>query len=313
MPHLATGAAAIAALTTAAHAQNLLIPDSTGDVVNIFSGADGSVVELGAFDINAAAALNQYTGSLTPIEAKQIGNEVWVTDQLADRVWRFDANTRQPLTAIGGFGDTPGQLNNVRGWEVVGNTAYFATGTDGAFTEGVISYDIPSNTFLGSTTGGLDTADISFFDVQQVGNELYVSNIDSGNDAILRFDLSLNLLGTFAASDGETSFDFAQQITVAASNGDILAGGFSPPSGIYRFSPDGTPQGIVAGLDLGPRAGWELGNGQVIFSNGAGVQTDALGVIAAGSGRFISPTSIPTPGAAATLAIAGLAASRRRR
>lgn len=312
MNRITLATTAVAALAAGANAQFLFIPDSDADVVNIHSAQDGSAVELGAFDLNAAAAADNYTGSLTPIEARQVGSEVWVTDQLADRVWRFDATTRQPLGAIGGAGNNDGLLNNVRGFEVVGDTAFFATGSDGAFNEGIVSYDIPSNTLLGSTLGGIDGGDASFFDITRNGDELLVSNIDSGNDAILRFDLNLNLLGNFATSDGTSSFDFAQQVSVAA-NGDVLVSSFSLPSGVFRFAPDGTPQGIVAADGFGPRGNYELGNGEVLWTNGNFVQFDDNNILTGGSYRFITETSIPAPASATLLAAAAFATTRRRR
>ncbi len=58
---------------------------------------------------------------------------------------------------------------------------------------------------------------------------------------------------------------------------------------------DGTNLGIVAGLDFGPRAAYELGNGQIAWTNGAQFGTDSV-AFGAGSFRFISATSaVPEP------------------
>ena len=307
-------------LASGASAQNLLVAESFDDRVLLLDAFDGSVIDDTFIDIAAAASSVGYTGGLTPIEARQVGDEVWVSDQVADRIWRFNSNGSF-AGQIGVDGAGNGQLNNVRGFEVVGNTAYVAQGSDGAQPEGIVTID----TMTGSITGSfnpLDSGDSSFYDVRQIGNELFVSNADSGNDAIMRFALDGSFLGDFATSDGDSSFDFAQQISVRDSNGNILVGGFSVPSGVYEFMSDGTSLGVLSGTEgLGPRAAFELGNGDVLFSHGLVLDRLTAGPVIEGSVddgffpsfRYINPTNVPAPGAAVALAgFAGLASRRRR-
>lgn len=308
-------------LASGASAQNLLVAESFDDRVLLLDAFDGSVINDTFIDIGAAASSVGYTGGLTPIEALQVGNEVWVSDQVADRIWRFNSNG----SFAGQIGVDPmtgeGLLNNARGFEVVGNTAYVAQGSDGAQPEGIVTID----TMTGSITGSfnpLDPGDSSFYDVRQIGNELFVTNADSGNDAIMRFALDGSFLGDFATSDGDSSFDFAQQLSVRDSNGNILVGGFSTPSGVYEFLSDGTSLGVLAGTeDLGPRAAFELGNGDVLFSHGLVLNRVNAGPVIEGSVddgffpsfRYINPTNVPAPGAAVALAgFAGLSLRRRR-
>jgi hypothetical protein len=306
-------AAAAAGFALSASGQNLLVPESGADVVYLINGQDGSVINNSLIDLAAAATAAGYTGSLTPIEAIEVGNEIWVSDQLADRIWTFDRSGNF-TGQIGVDGAGNGQLNNIRGIEVVGNTVYASIGTDnaaGTVLRGVAEIDVTTRDVLGSFNGrALD--DTSYFDVFAYNGELLVSNIDSGNDGIERYDTAGNFLGILVSSDGVSGIDFPQQINARGSNGNLLVGGFSPPSGVWEFSPEGDNLGIVAALDLGPRAGYELGNGSIIWSNGSFLATDAQS-FAEGSFRFFSPTSVPAPASAALLGLGGLAASRRRR
>jgi hypothetical protein len=279
-----------------------MVPDSTADRVVLLDAFDGSVVNANFLDIATPAAAAGV--SSLPVEALQVGNEIWVSDQGADRIWRFDSS--------GGFiGDVgAGQLDNIRGMEVVGNTVYVAQEGTTAFDPGIVTIDVPSLAITGSFANfGGD--DISYWDVLLRNGELYVSNSDSGNDAIERYALDGTFLGFFAQSDGLTDFDFVQQLA-NTSNGNLLAGGFSVPSGVYEFLPDGTNLGITAGLDFGPRGVAELGNGDTLWTNGAWIRTDDNIVLDGGSYRFISATTIPAPAGLVVLTLLGVTGRRRR-
>ena len=291
-----------------AQAQNLLVPDSTADRVLLLSGNDGTVLNSNFLDI-ATQAANAGVNS-TAIEALEVGNEFWVSDQVADRIWRFARNGN----FIGDIG--AGQLNNIRGMEVVGDTVYVAQGSASAsFGEGIITIDVPSAQVTGVFNGRPD-ADTSYWDVFLHNNELLVTNSDSGNDGIERYSLDGDLLGFFDQSDGETNFDFLQQLNRRQSNDNLLGGGFSGPSGVYEFLSDGTNLGIVAALDFGPRAAFELANGEILWTNGARIGTDSVEVASGGSFRFISTTSIPEPNTGILLLVvitSQLTLGRRRR
>ena len=297
-----TAVAAGVALAPSANAQYLMVPDSTADRVVLLDAFDGSVVNANFLDTGTPAAAAGVTS--TPIEALQVGNEIWVSDQNADRIWRFDS--------AGGFiGDVgAGQLDNIRGMEVVGNTVYVAQEGTTAFDPGIVTIDVPSLTVTGSF-GNFIGDDISYWDVLLRNGELYVSNSDSGNDAIERYALDGTFLGFFAQSDGVTDFDFIQQLA-NTSNGNLLGGGFSVPSGVYEFLPDGTNLGVVAGLDFGPRGVAELGNGDTLWTNGTWIRTDDDIMLEGGSFRFISSSTVPGPGGLAVLVLLGMGGRRRR-
>ncbi len=274
--------------TSAAAQQTLATIDSTGDVVLLLDPMDGSVTNPAFIDIAAGAAAAGYTGSTTPIEAIQVGDEIWISDQLADRIWRFDLATQAFIDDIGVDSAGDGQLNNIRGIEYVGDTVYGSIGTDntaGTVLRGIVTIDVPSLTVTGSFNGR-DLADTSYFDVYYNGTELLVPNIDTGNDGIERYALDGTFLGILVSSDGVASFDFLEQIS--ADGADYLAAGFSPPSGVFSISSEGDDNGIIAGLDRGIRGCWRLGNGEVLWTNGSVVATDTEDKATGGSFRFIS-------------------------
>lgn len=291
------------ATASAASGQFLYVVESTNDRVRLHSAVDGSLINENFIDLAAE------TGGVarTPIEALDVGNEIWVSDQVADTIWRFD-RAGNLVGQVGGGA----QINNVRGMELVGNTVYAVTGSNSTdFDEGLVRIDATTGSILGATAGR-PLADISYFDVKHYNGELLVSNIDSGNDSIERYDLDGNFLGIFASSDGETSFDFAQQIAVR-DNGNLLVGGFSLPSGVYEIDSDGNVLGIVAGLDFGPRGVVELENGEIAYTNGSFFQSDDNQFSDGSSFRYITETSVPAPASLAMIALGGIAGARRRR
>ena len=302
---LLTTLVALYAVPHVATAQFLLIPESGDDRVIAVNAFDGSLVNPNFLDIAPLAA--DAGVSSTPIEVLEVGNELWVSDQVADRIWRFDTNGAS-LGAI-----TSPNLNNLRGMEVVGDTVYVAQGSaGGAFGEGLVTIDVPTASVTGIFNGRPD-ADVSYQDIKLINGELLVTNSDTGNDGIDRYLPDGTFLGTLVASDGVNGIDFAQQIKVRGSNGNLIVGGFSPPSGVYEYMTDGTFVGVVAGDPFGPRAGYELGNGGIAWTNGTWFRTDADIFVEGGNFRYITPSSVPEPTSLALLLMGGLATLRRRR
>jgi hypothetical protein len=97
-------------------------------------------------------------------------------------------------------------------------------------------------------------------------NDMLISN--SRNPALIRrFDLN----GAFLGQWGGTTIRFPQQITRRRSNGNLLVAGFSPPAGIYEFDAAGNQVAYYA-VSSGPRGAYELENGLIMFTDGAGVK-----------------------------------------
>ncbi len=290
----------------------LLVVDSTLDRVLLLNSDNGAILNENWIDIAAAAASDGYTGGLTPIEAIEVGSEIWISDQIADRIWRFDTVSQ---SYIGSIGADTGDLNNIRGMHQFGNTVYVAMGSDSDnFGRGIITIDAGSGAITGQFNGR-DPADTSYFDVTFYNGNLLMSNIDSGNDGLEIYSLDGTYQGNLVSSDGVTGIDFPQQINRTI-DGNLLVGGFSTPSGVYMYDMFGNDMGIVAGLDFGTRAGYELGNGDILWTNGTFLRTDDNIIFEGSSFRFITKVEgefVPAPSALALLGLGGLVAGRRRR
>ncbi len=268
---------AAAVLAGPAWAQDiLLVVDSSARAAHAFSPTDGSLIQANYLSWDTLG-----TGSSTGKHALQVGNEIWVSDQLRDLIYRFNLDG----THIANIG--PAGLDNIKGMEVVGNQVWVTNaGTaNGAPGNSIVFIDIASASIVGSapTVGSL-------FDLFVLDGEVLGTNIT--NHRIERYSLSGALLGTFASG----AIRFPQQIHRRAS-GNFLIAGFSSPSGIYEYSPTGVELGIVAGSGGGCRAGYELGNGSILWTNGSGVWINTT-LVRSGSGQYVERISLgqPCPG-----------------
>ncbi|MGP1345605.1 MAG: hypothetical protein ACTS3F_02920 [Phycisphaerales bacterium] len=299
------GAGAICGLASAGTPSTFLaVTDSGNDRVAIFDPFDGSLINSSYIDLVPF-------DSGTPKGIIQVGNEIWVSDQIRDKIERFTLFGAHVGT-IGG--SVPGGgLDNIKGMAVVGNEVFVTNaGTNnGAPGDALVKIDIAT----ASVSGSAATAG-TLFDIINYNGQLLGSNIDTEDLEV--YDLAGNFVSIFHDSDGTTGIDFAQQL-FARANGNVYASGFSPPSGVYEYDAAGNDLGIVAGADAGARGVWELGNGNIMWTNGDGVWvTDPNSGIASlvydgGSSQYIGLVVIPSPGAAGVLALAGVCAVRRRR
>ncbi len=293
------GVCAIVVLAEQAPAQFLVIGDSSNDRIMTFDPFDGSLIDPD-FIVDADGSPYDFA---TPKDAINVGNEIWVADQIADAVYRFDLS--------GGFIDaiTTG-LDNIRGMAFVNGTVYVSnSGTDNdAPGDAVVMFDTAGNN-LGSFAVG-NGGDP--FDVFAYNGELLISDI--ANEAIQRHDLAGNFLGTFHDSDGVSGIDFPQQL---ASRGDnVLAAGFSPPAGLYEYDDAGNQIAFYDAVD-DLRGVFVLGNGNILVTNTSGVwaldpDTDTATLIVGGvSAQFINLV-VPAPSSFVLLGLGALATRRRR-
>jgi uncharacterized protein (TIGR03382 family) len=266
---------------------------STNDAVHLFDATTGALFQQNFIDLLAV-------GARTPKHALQVGNQIWVSDQLDDKIFRFDLS--------GSFiGEIGGALDNIKGMEVVGNQVWVtnAGSNNGATGNSIVFIDSTSYAITGSVaTNG------SLFDLINYNGQILAGNI--GNESLEVYDLSGNLVSTFVSSDGISGIDFPQQLFVRG-NGNVLAAGFSTPSGVFEYDVFGNSLGIVAGLDRGPRGVLELLNGDVMWTTGTGFFVGETEVLGGSSGQYLSFVVIPAPGAMALLGMGGLVAVRRRR
>ena len=100
----------------------LMVPDSVSDRILLFDPVDGSLVNNNFIDGSEDTGLGIFS---TPINAIQVDSEIWVSDQIADAIFRFDLQGSY-LGVVGdndGDGDTDG-LDNIRGIEYANGLIY---------------------------------------------------------------------------------------------------------------------------------------------------------------------------------------------
>jgi hypothetical protein len=274
-----------------ASAQFLMMPDSTNNRVVLFDPNNGALVNSSYFPL---------TPSSTPVHAMQVGNQIWISEQVGDRVGRYDL-AGNFLGQIGG--GTTGGLDNIRGMEQVGNTIYVSNGGAGNGAPSancVVMYDT-----TGASQGFFSTASLApspFAVLDHQGGLLVDSS--AGNDDIHRFSLTGTPLGTF---HNTTSLNFGEQM-VHATNGDVLVAGFST-NNVVRLDP--TTGALISSFTAsGARGVWQLGNGNIMWTSGTGVfvfdvNTGGNTQVYAGGGRYVDLLVVPEPGSA--LALMGIA------
>ena len=285
-----------------AQAQLLAMPDSINNRLVGFSPVDGSLLNAELFPLAGG----------TPVHALGVGNEIWVTEQIGDRVSRWGADGSF-LGQIGGA-VAGGGLDNVRGMGLVGGTVYV---TNAGTANGAPGAAVVMFSTSGAAMGSFATATTapSPFGVLAYQGGLLVSS-SSANDDIHRYSLAGAALGTFHNS---TSLNFGQQMAFAG-NGDILVAGFSS-NNIVRLNA-ATGAVLNTYTAAGARGVAQLGNGNVMWTSGAGAfvlntSTGTSTQVYSGGGRYLELISVvPEPAtvllwAGGLLAVAGVARRRR--
>jgi len=269
----------------------LLIPDSTADTIMTFDPATGALLNP-AF-INGAGILT------TPICAilNHDGTQILVSDQIGDVVYAFDLSGAYVGVFAPATGPNPAILDNIRGISLRANGNLLVTVGSGTNQDAVAEFDTAGNylgNFIAIGAGGIDSP----FDVLYRPDAVMVSGSSSSN--VIEYDTTGTPVGVLAAVP-----TFPEQVTRAA-NGNYLVANFSPSAseGIYDIQPDGTIVGVYDTATTGGYRGvWELANGNLLVTTGAGVfeitrsspstlvDTKISGV----SARFVSYTEEPVP------------------
>lgn len=221
--------------------------------VIILDPADGTVIDAEFIDLTGLSPG-------TPKAIAQIQDEIWITDQIEDRIDRFDLNG-DFLSSINGG------MDNIKGLALVNGEVWVTNaGTNnGAPGDAIIRFDTN-----GTNLGSFDTGGESSFDIIDVGGEVYVSYIGAGTK-IERRDYSGAVLGNIVETGVVT---FIQQIEVDADNSSILSAVFSTNGGngpgLYEFAEsDGS---ILNYYDVGSLRGVaKLDDDNILISGPGGV------------------------------------------
>lgn len=278
--------------TTVTAQQYLIMPDSTNSRLVAFDPFDGHLVNSSMFGLNSGT---------TPLHAMQVGSEIWVSEQIGDKVSRYDLSGNS-------LGAVTGGMDNIRGMEQVGNTVYVSnSGTaNGAPGPSLRMFDTSGNS-LGSFATPEASSPFGALDFQ---GGLLVSS-SNANDDIHKYSLTGTSLGTFHNS---TTLNFAEQMAYAAS-GNILVAGFST-NNVLTLDLSGN---VVSSFSAsGARGVYQLGNGNIMWTSGAGasifnVATGGNSLVYAGGGRYLDILTVPEPASFCAFALSGLALLRRRR
>jgi hypothetical protein len=257
----------------------LLIPDSANDRVMAFDPVTGNLVDADFIPTNAVL------GTAINAILSAGGDSILVSDQTGDVVHEFDLDGNYLGIFAPAGGPNTNILNNIRGisLDAVGNL--LVTTADATNVDAVAMFDTAGNylgNFIASGAGGLDSP----FDIYGRTADWLVASIDSDN--VLRFDLTGAPLGVFAAVS-----NFPEQISEAG-NSNVLVSNFGGTEGVYEFTAAGASVGVYDPPTLGGYRGvFELGNGNILTTTGAGVfeidrsATLVSTKISGVSGRFI--------------------------
>lgn len=276
----------------------LLVPESTNDRVMAFDPFDGTLIDA---DFIPADPDNLST----PIEAifNSTQDAILVSDQIDDVVMAYDLlGAPIGIFAPAGGVDT-GILDNVRGIDIdPANGNLLVSVGGGANDDAIAEFDTAGNPVgnrVANAAGGLDSP----FDVYIEGGTIFVPGISS--DALHEYDLAGSYVGDFAPID-----TFPEQVAPRVGGGYFVANFSGAQEGIMEFDAAGMLLNVFDPPALGGYRGvYELGNGNLLITNGGGVhEIDRSGnlvetEIAGVSARFISlvqrgvnlPESVPVP------------------
>lgn len=241
----------VTAVSAMATAQGMLIVTDSGlDRVMALDPTTGAVV--------SQNIISDPLRFLTPKEAIDSGvGTVFVSDQISDGVYEYSYAGSYLRQVAGVAVGIP--LNNVRGIASNGTYLFIANGgsANGAPGRAIVRVRISDSTKVVWPTAPVDP-----FDVELRANDILVTDIDS--DDLVHYDYTGVFLGVMHNSDGVTGVDFPQQIAQRP-NGNILLAGFTPPVGVYEFSPTGTVVNSYS-IGTGNRGVYVLPNGKILYT-----------------------------------------------
>ncbi len=124
-------------------AADILVPDSFRDRVMRFSSVDGSLIDIDFITNDATGGI-----MLLGVKIKQVGDELWLSDQNLDGILKFDLDGAYLGFVVG----PANNLDNVRGFDVVNNILYVCNfgSLNGAPGAAIRKFDATTLADLGS-------------------------------------------------------------------------------------------------------------------------------------------------------------------
>lgn len=253
----------------------LLMPDSINNGLVVFDPMDGAVLFAPLFGLAGG----------TPIHAITVGDEIWVSEQVGDRIsrWSWQGDFLGAIGANGG-------LDNIRGMALLdGYVLVTNAGTANAAPGPALVLIGLDGTLLGHQP--VATTSPSPFALLPRAQDLLVSSAQAGDD-IHRYDAMLSSLGTFHDSG---SLNFAQQMARGAL-GLVLVAGFSSNNVVMLDPSSGA---VMAAFPApGARGVAQLTNGNILWTNNSGAHvydplTQTSTLVYAGGGRHLSRVLTP--------------------
>jgi hypothetical protein len=268
--------AAIVALPGVASAQIVVTPNATTNTLLGFSPVDGSLI---TNDVIAVA-------DTTNVSAIAVNLEIWVSEQLGDRVVRYDHGGN----ILGVIGPTFAGIgfDNIRGLTLIGSTVYVTnSGTaNGAPGNAVIAFDTAGVYQFHFATAAAPSP----FSIMAWQGDMLVTG--SSNDDVHRYTLTGTPVGTFHNS----TLSFTHQLA-PASDGNVWCGVFTTNVVVKLDATTGAQ--LSSFPASGARGVFELQNGNVMWTNSSGVHIHDIGTatssqVFAGSSYHLNllPTSI---------------------
>jgi len=262
----------------------LLIPDSGNDKVWAFSAIDGAIVSDNFIPSDG--------NMVQPICAIESGRgTILVSDEIADAIFEYSYNG----VFLGRVVEAADGLEAPFGIAIRDGLLYITSPPQKRVWRSTVD-----GTELTVWWNGTDTNSTPR-DIVFRSDDALVA--DSSKDAIERIDLAGTYLGLLVDSDGINGIDFPSQLQVVDGEGGVLAAGFSPPIGLYRYDSGGRQIFVANNLVTPPRGTALLGTGEYIYSGGTRVMaydpvtlTERVIVNNPGSNfRFIEAATLTAP------------------
>jgi hypothetical protein len=244
--------AAIALGAAASAQQVVLCINGTSDTLAAFDPVTGSLITPSFFAIP----------NTTSVGVADVNGELWVTEQVLDRITRYDAagvvlGTIGPTFAGGGF-------DNIRGLGVANGLVYVsnAGANNGATANSVVILDLAGNHVSTFSVNALATSPFSIVGHQ---GDVLVAGF-SNNQDVYRFTATGTPVGVFHDS---TTINPAHGLAPAI-DGNVWCSSFTDD---WLCKLDATTGAILQQIPGGSttRGVWQVANGNVLWSDGAGV------------------------------------------